>query len=83
MKSTFYHGKLYDMIKEMEVDGMSVDLNNKCVRNYLAFMYNEDNIHNCSECPENRNEDSWGGKMPCGQQNCWVKAHCQSKEEEK
>ena len=31
MKSTFYHGKLYDMIKE-------------------------DNIHNCSECPENRNE---------------------------
>lgn len=76
MKSTFYHGKLYDMIKEMEVDGM-----NEYTENYLAFMYNEDNIHNCSECPENRNEDSWGGKLPCGQQNCWVKAHCQSKEE--
>ena len=47
-----------------------VDMENEYVRNYLAFMYNEDNIHNCSECPENRNEDSWGGKMPCGQQNC-------------
>ena len=27
MKSTFYHGKIYDMIKKMEIDGMNINLN--------------------------------------------------------
>ena len=27
MKSTFCHGKIYDMIKKMEIDGMNVNLN--------------------------------------------------------
>lgn len=45
---------------------------------YGKFMFNPENAHRCSECPEN-----WGcvtkdfdGRYPCGQQNCWVIAHC-------
>ena len=33
-------------------------------------------IHNCDECPENKDFDDWEGKYPCGQQNCWVTCHC-------
>ena len=45
-------------------------------REYIKFMYNPSNSHNCYECPENINSDSWQGKLPCGQQNCWVDCHC-------
>ena len=45
-------------------------------REYIKFMYNPKNSHNCDECPENINSDSWQGKLPCGQQNCWVDCHC-------
>ena len=45
-------------------------------REYIKFMYNSSNSHNCDECPENINSDSWQGKLPCGQQNCWVDCHC-------
>ena len=45
-------------------------------REYIKFMYNPKNSHNCYECPENINSDSWKGKLPCGQQNCWVDCHC-------
>ena len=43
------------------------------IKAYVDFMYNRDNEHNCSECPENEGFDSWGGRLPCGQQllgNC-------------
>lgn len=33
---------------------------------YVDFMYNEQNIKNCMECP-------YGGN--CGQRRCWVIAH--------
>ena len=39
---------------------------------YKNFMYNKDNQYNCAECPENNDMD---GKLPCGQQNCWVCIH--------
>lgn len=45
-------------------------------REYIKFMYNPKNSYNCDECPENINSDSWQGKLPCGQQNCWVDCHC-------
>lgn len=45
-------------------------------REYIKFMCNPKNSHNCDECPENKNSDSWQGKLPCGQQNCWVDCHC-------
>lgn len=45
-------------------------------KEYIAFMYNPDNICKCDNCPENRGFSSWGGNMPCGQQNCWVQVHC-------
>lgn len=48
----------------------------KEVREYKEFMYNKDNEYNCIECPENVNSDDWEGKLPCGQQNCWVTCHC-------
>ena len=37
-------------------------------------LLDRDNICNCSECPYN--EDMQGHRYPCGQQNCWVKIHC-------
>ena len=43
---------------------------------YIEFMYNPANSRNCANCPENRSFDSWGGNLPCGQQNCWVDCHC-------
>lgn len=41
---------------------------------YIAFMYDESNIMNCDECPENLNRLGQRG-YPCGQQNCWVAVH--------
>jgi hypothetical protein len=43
---------------------------------YADFMYNPANIFHCEGCPENIDSDSWEGKLPCGQQNCWVECHC-------
>lgn len=43
------------------------------VEAYKKFMYNPDNIHNCSECPKNIGDTS---NLPCSQQNCWVSCHC-------
>lgn len=45
-------------------------------KEYIEFMYNEDNEYNCDNCPENHNFSSWGDNLPCGQQNCWVTCHC-------
>ena len=45
-------------------------------REYIKFMCDPSNSHNCDECPENINSDNWEGKLPCGQQNCWVDCHC-------
>lgn len=42
---------------------------------YCDFMFNENNIMNCNECPENQDFDSWENKLPCGHQNCWVYCH--------
>lgn len=47
---------------------------------YKEFMFNPENSHNCENCPENREHSSWGGNLPCGQQNCWVDCHCLSSE---
>jgi len=46
---------------------------------YVEFMFSEENIRNCKECSENSGHDSWEGKLPCGQQNCWVRLHCKVK----
>ena len=45
------------------------------IKEYKEFMYNEDNICNCEDCPEN---NEMRGKYPCGQQSCWVACHCQN-----
>ena len=50
-------------------------------REYIKFMYNPSNSHNCDGCPENKNSDNWEGKLPCGQQNCWVDCHNKVNEE--
>lgn len=50
-----------------------------CKRNsldYRVFMYNKENIYNCSECPENKKLGSYNGSNPCGSMNCWVQSNC-------
>lgn len=47
-------------------------------RLYIEFMYNPDNIGNCENCPAN---DGFEG-LPCGQQNCWVRIHVESAQED-
>lgn len=48
-------------------------------KEYINFMYNVKNIHNCKDCPENYGDDGWEANgNPCGQQNCWVYCHCNS-----
>lgn len=48
------------------------------VREYKDFMYNSSNIGNCSDCPENFGHSGHEcNGHPCGQQNCWVKCHCE------
>ncbi len=46
----------------------------EALKPYINFMYNEDNIDNCSCCPENNGMENCS--RPCGQQNCWVAVHC-------
>lgn len=48
------------------------------INNYKAFMYDKNNIHKCSGCPENKemSNDASGNRLPCGQYNCWVAIHC-------
>lgn len=50
------------------------------IMSYNEFMYNEENIYNCECCPENKNFNS--RRFPCGQQNCWVKVHCEDRSAE-
>lgn len=48
---------------------------------YIEFMYDKNNICNCSECPENpgvifgKPSNTLFDGRPCGQQNCWVTCH--------
>ena len=49
-----------------------VNIMDKNLNEYVAFMTNPLNAHNCKDCPENHGFSSWGGNYPCGQQNCWV-----------
>lgn len=48
------------------------------VKAYMDFMYNPKNEFECDKCPENHNFDSWQGRFPCGQWNCWVTCHCKT-----
>jgi hypothetical protein len=42
-------------------------------KEYTDFMYNEDNVDNCENCPAN---DGFTGEVkPCGQFRCWVLMH--------
>ena len=43
---------------------------------YGEFMFNPDNELECERCPANHGYDSGYPHYPCGQQNCWVRAHC-------
>lgn len=47
---------------------------------YIEFMYNPKNAGRCDDCPENMGFDPLNSAGyicgPCGQQNCWVDAHC-------
>lgn len=49
---------------------------------YVDFMFDKKNEFNCENCPENQGFDDWEGKLPCGQQNCWVSCHCRYSEEQ-
>ena len=51
-------------------------MTNKEIEAYKKFMYDEKNIGNCKNCPENTGCSNWESKKPCGQQNCWVSVHC-------
>jgi len=46
---------------------------------YGKFMFNPENICKCECCPENSGFD---GRYPCGQQRCWVIAHCESSQDD-
>ena len=52
------------------------------VQEIKEFLYNKDNVCNCNECPYNEGFDNWEGKLPCGQQNCWVTVHTEMDQEE-
>ena len=47
---------------------------------YLDFMYNKENSHNCKSCPENIGCDNWQSRKPCGQWHCWVNIFVAEKE---
>lgn len=53
-----------------------MNYNGEDVGSYVDFMTNVDNVRNCKDCPENFGFSDWQGTLPCGQQNCWVTAHC-------
>ena len=59
------------------MDGMREEIE-RAHSEYCKFMCDPANIHNC-DCPENRD---FSGRYPCGQQNCWVSAHCKDEEED-
>ena len=40
------------------------------------FLLNPENIGCCNECPENKGFSDWQRRKPCGQQICWIEAHC-------
>lgn len=52
------------------------------IKKYRKFMCNPENSGNCANCPENRGENSWQNRLPCGQWRCWVDLHCEGEEEE-
>lgn len=64
-------------MKKENVVAVSINGKESTKEEYLKFMYNEKNIMNCSECPSNEGFSNWDGKLPCGQQNCWVRIHCE------
>lgn len=43
---------------------------------YRRWLYNPENIRNCSECPDNIGCSNFQDRLPCGQWNCWVEIHC-------
>ena len=46
---------------------------------YLAYMSNPSHICECENCPENRGRgDDRNNYRECGQQNCWVRLHCEN-----
>ena len=51
---------------------------------YVKFMNDKNNEHNCAQCPENAGFDAWpGNRLPCGQFHCWVDLHnCDDEEDE-
>ena len=69
--------KIYlTLIDDSEPVGYAVkQFENSKTEYYKAFMYDITNEFNCIHCPENADRN---GKFPCGQQNCWVTAHCKS-----
>ena len=48
--------------------------------NYVNFMCNSDNIHNCDACPERmiNYDNETAQTLPCGQFHCWVGITCNS-----
>lgn len=55
--------------------------NERYLKLYRKFMYNEGNYWKCAECPENIGAySSFEYLLPCGQYNCWVACHCGSLE---
>ena len=46
----------------------------------IAYLTNPDNIRKCEGCPENRGCENGNPdyKLPCGQQNCWVRLTCKA-----
>jgi hypothetical protein len=46
------------------------------VQKIRDFDFNPENAYNCDNCPHNNGVDSWQGKYPCGQWNCWVVCSC-------
>ena len=61
---------------------MKMTKEQKRIKDYTKFMYNPENIGNCTECPENRDIEQGGSYIcgPCGQQNCWVRVHIEGSE---
>jgi hypothetical protein len=43
-------------------------------KDYIDFMYNRDNVHNCKNCPENKGfgKRDYDDRWPCLQYHCWV-----------
>lgn len=61
--------------KEIYAVGKSAGMT---VQEYLAWLYNRDNICKCERCPDNEGFDAGisGSRFPCGQFHCWVAIHC-------